>query len=98
VQPFVASRAAGVRPRAKFGAKQQPAAGAAVTGLRGPEPGDPRGRLVDQHPRVVQAPGDQQVGPAVLIQGGGYDLATLGGLVVAAVTGAAEGAGLDGSS
>jgi acetoin utilization deacetylase AcuC-like enzyme len=33
-------------------------------------------------------------GPAVLIQEGGYDLASLGGLAVAALRGAAEGAGL----
>ena len=36
--------------------------------------------------------------PTVLIQEGGYDLASLGGLVVAAVAGAAEGAGLRASS
>jgi len=35
------------------------------------------------------------LGPAVLIQEGGYDLASLGGLAVAALSGAAEGAGLD---
>ena len=34
------------------------------------------------------------LGPAVLIQEGGYDLASLGGLAVAALSGAAEGAGL----
>jgi len=38
------------------------------------------------------------LGPAVLIQEGGYDLPSLGGLAVAAVSGAAEGAGLDTSS
>jgi acetoin utilization deacetylase AcuC-like enzyme len=38
------------------------------------------------------------LGPAVLIQEGGYDLASLGGLAVAAVSGAAEGAGLRASS
>jgi len=38
------------------------------------------------------------LGPAVLIQEGGYDLASLGGLAVAALSGAAEGAGLDTSS
>ncbi len=38
------------------------------------------------------------LGPAVLIQEGGYDLASLGGLAVAALSGAAEGAGLDASS
>ena len=35
------------------------------------------------------------VGPAVLIQEGGYDLPSIGGLAVAALSGAAEGAGLD---
>ena len=34
------------------------------------------------------------LGPAVLVQEGGYDLGSLGGLAVAAVSGAAEGAGL----
>src|SRR5262245_40319943 len=38
------------------------------------------------------------LGPAVLIQEGGYDLPSLGGLAVAALSGAAEGAGLDASS
>jgi acetoin utilization deacetylase AcuC-like enzyme len=38
------------------------------------------------------------LGPAVLIQEGGYDLASLGGLAVAALSGAAEGAGLRASS
>jgi acetoin utilization deacetylase AcuC-like enzyme len=38
------------------------------------------------------------LGPAVLIQEGGYDLASLGGLAVAALWGAAQGAGLDASS
>ncbi len=38
------------------------------------------------------------LGPAVLIQEGGYDLASLGGLAVAALAGAAEGAGLRASS
>ena len=38
------------------------------------------------------------LGPAVLVQEGGYDLASLGGLAVAALSGAAEGAGLDTSS
>ena len=38
------------------------------------------------------------VGPVVLIQEGGYDLASLGGLAVAALSGAAEGAGLRASS
>jgi acetoin utilization deacetylase AcuC-like enzyme len=38
------------------------------------------------------------LGPAVLIQEGGYDLASLGGLAVAALEGAAEGAGLRASS
>jgi hypothetical protein len=38
------------------------------------------------------------LGPAVLIQEGGYDLASLGGLAVAALLGAAEGAGMDASS
>src|SRR5215813_5828166 len=37
------------------------------------------------------------LGPAVLIQEGGYDLASLGGLAVAVLSGAAEGAGLDAS-
>ena len=37
------------------------------------------------------------LGPAVLIQEGGYDLRSLGGLAVAALAGAAEGAGLDAS-
>ena len=35
-----------------------------------------------------------ELGPVVLIQEGGYDLASLGGLAVAALSGAAEGAGL----
>jgi acetoin utilization deacetylase AcuC-like enzyme len=34
------------------------------------------------------------LGPTILIQEGGYDLASLGGLAVAALSGAAEGAGL----
>jgi acetoin utilization deacetylase AcuC-like enzyme len=38
------------------------------------------------------------LGPAVLIQEGGYDLASLGGLAAAALSGAAEGAGLRASS
>jgi hypothetical protein len=37
------------------------------------------------------------LGPAMLVQEGGYDLASLGGLAVAALSGAAEGAGLDAS-
>src|SRR5499433_279349 len=37
------------------------------------------------------------LGPTVLIQEGGYDLASLGGLAVAVLSGAAEGAGLDAS-
>jgi acetoin utilization deacetylase AcuC-like enzyme len=38
------------------------------------------------------------LGPAVLIQEGGYDLASLGGLAAATLSGAAEGAGLRASS
>ena len=38
------------------------------------------------------------LGPAVLVQEGGYDLASLGRLAVAALSGAAEGAGLGAAS